>query len=59
MDFLSKTDCFLVLYESKDFNKWKEVGRTEIIEDNLEPEFLKTIDFWFKFESKQQVISWL
>lgn len=54
MDFLSKTDCFLVLYELSSEKKWIEVGRTEIIEDNLDPKFIKIIQVIYYFEEDQK-----
>ena len=33
---------------------WVEVGRTEIIEDSLNPEFIKTIEVVYYFEENQK-----
>ena len=33
---------------------WEEVGRTEITEDNLNPEFIKTVDVVYYFEENQK-----
>ena len=54
MDFLSKTDWFLVLYELSSQQKWTEVGRTEIIEDNLNPEFIQAVQVVYNFEEDQK-----
>jgi hypothetical protein len=52
MDVGSYTDPFLVLWELKGRQK-KQVGTTELIADNLNPEWVKTIDVDYMFESQQ------
>ncbi|CAI2361935.1 unnamed protein product [Moneuplotes crassus] len=54
MDFMSLTDAFLVLYENKRGSNWEEVGRTEIIEDSLNPEFVTPIELVYYFEENQK-----
>ena len=53
MDTFSKSDPFCVLYK-KTNNKWQEIGKTELINDNLNPEFVKKILVDFHFEAKEQ-----
>lgn len=38
MDILSKSDPFIVTYLQGDDKKWIEVGRTEIVVNNLKSE---------------------
>ena len=54
MDYFSLTDAFLVLYERGKNNNWVEVGRTEIVEDSLNPKFIKAIEVVYYFEEDQQ-----
>jgi hypothetical protein len=35
-------------------NHWQEVGRTEVIMDNLDPKFVKSFQVEYKFEEKQK-----
>jgi hypothetical protein len=53
LDYFSKTDAFLILYEYIN-HRWVEQGRTEMIRDNLNPEFLTTIQVSYYFESNQK-----
>ena len=38
-DMMSKTDAFIVLFEN-DNGKMIEIGRTDVIADNLNPQFV-------------------
>jgi Ca2+-dependent lipid-binding protein len=40
-DTFSKSDPFVVMFTADDRGGWKEFGRTETIDDNLNPEFAK------------------
>lgn len=54
MDYLSKTDAFLVLFEKDSQSKgWTECGRTEICEDNLNPTFIQGVQILYYFERDQ------
>ena len=54
MDTFSKSDPFCVVYsQNKKSNKYLEVGRTEIIMNNLNPNWSKSIIVDFLFETKQ------
>ena len=57
MDILSKSDPFVVVFLNApgQASNWMEIGRTETIMDNLNPDFVKsyTVDYFFK---KQQNI---
>eukprot|EP00184_Porphyridium_aerugineum_P005642 CAMPEP_0184696688 /NCGR_PEP_ID=MMETSP0313-20130426/3901_1 /TAXON_ID=2792 /ORGANISM="Porphyridium aerugineum, Strain SAG 1380-2" /LENGTH=834 /DNA_ID=CAMNT_0027155369 /DNA_START=87 /DNA_END=2591 /DNA_ORIENTATION=- len=47
---LSKTDSFVVAYIDKD-----EVGRTEIVSNNLDPVFATSIEVTYNFEENQRL----
>ena len=51
MDTLSLTDptCRVFLWNNG-INDWKAIGYTECIQDNLNPDFNKTIKLPFHFE---------
>ena len=49
MDTFSKSDPFIVLYKAIN-NRWQEIGKTELIHDNLNPEFVKKILVDYQFE---------
>ena len=51
MDESTQSDPFLVLYKKqKEDDSWKKVGNTEIIHDNLSPEFVMKINVDWHFE---------
>ena len=52
MDTGSFTDPFLVLWELKGRQK-KQVGMTELIADSLNPQWVKSIDVDYMFETQQ------
>jgi len=56
LDLLSKSDPFLVLY-TKDLarNIWREIGRTETIQDNHFPVFEKRFKMQYIFEQEQNL----
>lgn len=55
LDQRSKTDAFCVLWELKGNQKQKR-GQTEVVLDNLNPQFVSTIDVAFAFEENQQFL---
>lgn len=53
LDVLSKSDPQVVMYMRENSNTaWYEVGRTEMINDNLNPKFTRSIVVDYRFESK-------
>ena len=55
LDVGSKTDPFVVVWEMRG-NQKVQVGRTEVIADNLNPEWVKNIDVSYFFETQQKFI---
>ncbi|KAL0481100.1 hypothetical protein AKO1_012868 [Acrasis kona] len=54
MDLLSLSDPQIILYMRESFiQPWNEVGRTEIIWNNLNPRFVKSIPVTYCFEKNQ------
>lgn len=49
MDTFTRTDGMAVLCEEVN-NKWSVLGRTEVIHDSLNPEWIQTFDVTYKFE---------
>ncbi len=54
-DVLSKSDPFCVLFVKSQAGHWVEVGRTEVVRDNLNPEFHKKFVVAYSFEERQEV----
>jgi Ca2+-dependent lipid-binding protein len=52
MDTFSKSDPIAVVY-SREGDRWSEVGRTEIIWDNLNPKWSKSFQVRYFFEREQ------
>ncbi|CAD8090802.1 unnamed protein product [Paramecium primaurelia] len=52
MDTFSKSDPYVIMYVKRN-NQWSEVGRTEIIKDNLNPNFSKSFIIEYYFECQQ------
>ena len=52
-DTFSKSDPFVVLFSFEN-NKWHEIGRTEVIMDNLNPEFATKFKVDYRFETQQK-----
>ena len=50
MDTTSLSDPFIVLYKWVN-NGWSKIGSTEIIHDNLNPEFVTKILVDYQFEN--------
>ncbi len=52
--FSRTTTPVCILYvKSRGSRQWKEVGRTEKIENTLDPEWTKTFEIEYFFEEKQ------
>ena len=56
MDFIGKSDPLLVLYKHIEGKNFSEVGRTEVIRNNLNPDFTKSFRLEFIFETKQKYL---
>lgn len=52
LDTFTRTDGMAILYEKKG-NMWQCHGQTEVIMDNLDPEWVKAFDVPYKFEEQQ------
>ncbi|KAF5403218.1 Copine Va [Paragonimus heterotremus] len=55
MDLLSKSDPLVVVFEKSTDNTWKELGRTEVIQNTLNPDFAKMIMVEYHFEEQQRL----
>lgn len=53
-DFMSKSDPMVVLEQKQDTG-WLELGRTETVWDNLNPEFQKKFSLEYHFEMHQML----
>ena len=57
LDVMSKTDPLCVLYERDPRTlQWMERGRTEMVKDALNPQFIKSVVIRYRFEEKQSVL---
>ena len=54
MDYFSLTDAFLVVFELQKNGNWLEIDRTEVVEDCLDPKFIKTVNIIYYFEQDQR-----
>ena len=52
LDTFTRTDGMAVLHEKRG-NMWSMIGMTEVIMDNLNPEWVKCFDVPYKFEEQQ------
>ena len=56
LDMFSKSDPVCIVFEkSQQGDEWFEIGRTEYIKDELNPDFQKCIDVDFSFERTQEL----
>ena len=55
MDVFSKSDPQIILSIKTPSNQWAEFGRTEMIKDNLNPNFSKTFQLDYIFETQQHI----
>ena len=53
MDVMSRSDPFCILYKMVN-KRWQKIDRTEVIHDNLNPEFVKKIVAEFYFERQEK-----
>lgn len=53
MDTFSKSDPFAVLYKMQG-NMWQKIGQTEVIDDNLNPEWVTKISVDYHFEQQER-----
>lgn len=51
MDTFTRTDAMCVLYQHRG-NMWHEIGRTEVIMDNLDPKFVTSFNVEYRFEER-------
>ena len=52
-DIFSKSDPILTLKKQINVNQWIKIGQTEMIKNNLNPDFAKSFKLEFFFETKQ------
>jgi hypothetical protein len=55
MDKISLTDSACVVFLDEN-GTWKRIGNTEVITDNLNPKFVKTVVINYCFEKKQNLM---
>lgn len=55
LDTFSLSDPMAVISENRDDMGWKEVGRTEMIKNTLDPDFTKIIKLEYHFEMCQKI----
>jgi len=51
-DFFGKSDPQLTLYKNVIGDKWAKVGSTEVIKNDLNPDFSKSFKIEFIFETR-------
>jgi hypothetical protein len=54
-DTFSKSDPFCVLQEKAANGLWRDIGRTEVIQNDLNPKFKTKFEVDFTFEKKQEL----
>ena len=55
LDNGSLSDCFCILEEMNKQKQWNEVGRSEIIQNSLNPEFVTRFKYTYHFEETQKL----
>ena len=45
----------VVVYENRDDHGWKEINRTEMVKNTLNPDFTKMIRMEYHFETRQKI----
>lgn len=53
LDTFTRTDGMVVLYK-KSGTSWQKIGMTEVINDNLNPEWVKSFDVQYFFEKQEE-----
>jgi hypothetical protein len=54
-DTFSKSDPFCVVFQYTHPNEYKEIGRTEVIMNNLNPQWARKIYLDYYFEERQRL----
>jgi len=52
LDTFTRTDGMVVLFK-KEGNLWKELGKTEVIMDSLNPKWVKNFEVPYHFEKRE------
>ena len=52
-DVMSKSDPFVEVYEQDKVAAWKKIGLTEVIDNNLNPDFVTSFELAYFFEENQ------
>lgn len=52
---VTKSDPMVVVYENRNDSGWKEVDRTEMVKDSLNPDFARYIKMEYHFEMHQMI----
>jgi len=52
LDTFTRTDGMVVLFK-KEGNVWREVGKTEVVMDNLDPKWVKNFEVPYHFEKRE------
>lgn len=55
LDYFSKSDPCVFLYEQVPRKGWSKLGRTEVIDNDLNPRFSKTFLLYYRFEEIQKL----
>ena len=55
LDSHSLSDCFCVLEEMNPQKQWLEIGRSEIVQNSINPEFVTRFKYTYKFEESQKI----
>ena len=55
MDIFSKSDPYVKVYSKKVNGLWQLLGRTETIDNNLNPNFQKSFCLNYIFEARQDL----
>ena len=56
LDVIGKSDPFAILYvKAENDKKWQKLGKTEVIENNLNPIFVKSFTINYLFEKNQTI----
>ena len=53
IDTTSQSDPFIVFYKKTNDHNWSKIGHTEIIYDNLSPEFVTKVQVDYMFEGQE------
>ncbi|OMJ95503.1 hypothetical protein SteCoe_1100 [Stentor coeruleus] len=56
VEFFSKSDPFVEVFERTRDTEWNKIGQTEVVWNNLNPEFVKCFDFDYYFEEQKYLL---